>query len=339
MGDYMTHGMQSGYSDAYDNQINEAYWDALLNEGEFSESVDTQANNDFYLFDGSSPSSSQPSGLDTDDFDFSYDESTEDDWMAIESIQDNDEVLQLKVVGYNRGGLLVDWYSLRGFVPASQLIDFPGEGHQQERHHLLVDRVGQTICLRIIELDADKNRLIFSERAAQASPGNRTSLLNTLEKGDTLEGIVTNLCDFGAFVDLGGIEGLIHISEMSWGRVGHPSDMLERGQTIQVYVLDITPEESRIALSIKRLHRDPWETIDERYHEGQIVQGRITNVVDFGAFACIEEGLEGLIHFSELAEGQFLHPRNVVKEGDIVNTRILSISGQKRRLALSLRIK
>lgn len=335
----MIHGMPSGFSDAYDDQIDEAYWNALLNEGEFSESVDTQTNDDFYLLGSSAPSSSQISDLDADDFDFSYDESTDDDWEAIESIQDNDEVLQLKVVGYNRGGLLVDWYSLRGFVPASQLIDFPGEGHQQDRRNLLVDRVGQTICLRIIELDPDKNRLIFSERAAQASPGNRLSLLNTLEKGDTLEGIVTNLCDFGAFVDLGGIEGLIHISEMSWGRVGHPADMLERGQTIKVYVLDITPEESRIALSIKRLHRDPWETVDEHYHEGQIVQGRITNVVDFGAFACIEEGLEGLIHFSELAEGQFLHPRNVVNEGDIVNTRILSISGPKRRLALSLRIK
>ncbi|MAU10805.1 MAG: hypothetical protein CL607_13355 [Anaerolineaceae bacterium] len=339
MGDYMTHGMQSGFNDAYDDQIDEAYWDALLNEGEFSESVDTQTSDDVYLFEGSSPSLSQHTELNSDEFDFSYDESTDADWAAIESIRDNDEVLQLKVVGYNRGGLLVDWHSLRGFVPASQLMDFPGEGHQQERRSLLVDRVGETICLRIIELDPDQNRLIFSERAAQASPGNRLSLLNNLEKGDILEGIVTNLCDFGAFVDLGGIEGLIHISEMSWGRVGHPSDMLERGQTIKVYVLDITPEESRIALSIKRLHRDPWETVDQRYHEGQIVQGRITNVVDFGAFACIEEGLEGLIHFSELAEGQFLHPRNVVNEGDIVNTRILSISGQKRRLALSLRIK
>jgi small subunit ribosomal protein S1 len=139
-------------------------------------------------------------------------------------------------------------------------------------------------------------------------------------------------------VDLGGVEGLIHISELSWGRVGHPSDMLERGTTIEVYVLDIDEDQSRIALSIKRLHPDPWLNVDKRYEINEIVEGRITNVVDFGAFACIEEGLEGLIHFSELAEGHFLHPRNVVQEGDIVHARILSIDGKARRLGLSLRL-
>jgi len=158
-----------------------------------------------------------------------------------------------------------------------------------------------------------------------------------LRKGDICEGRVTNLCDFGAFVDLGGLEGLIHISELSWGRVGHPRDLLTRGDVIKVYVMEVNQDRGRVALSLKRLQPDPWETVEQRYHVGQMVEGVITNVVDFGAFACVEEGLEGLIHVSELAEGQFLHPRNVVQEGEHVRARILNIDGRARRLGLSLR--
>jgi small subunit ribosomal protein S1 len=153
----------------------------------------------------------------------------------------------------------------------------------------------------------------------------------------TIEGTVTNLCEFGAFIDLGGIEGLIHISELSWGRVAHPADMLTSGDSITAYVLDVNEHSERIALSLKRLHDDPWKNVHQRYTIGEIITVRITNVVDFGAFACIEEGLEGLIHFSELAEGQFLHPRNVVSEDDVVNARILNIDSNSRRLGLSLR--
>ena len=161
--------------------------------------------------------------------------------------------------------------------------------------------------------------------------------MNTLDSGSVVHGSITNLCDFGAFVDLGGLEGLIHISELSWGRVGHPTDMLQRGQEIDAYVLSVDRENARIALSLKRLFPDPWKTVGERYSIGQMVSGTITNVVDFGAFACIEEGLEGLIHVSELAEGHFLHPRNVVAEGQLVQARILSIDSEARRLGLSLR--
>lgn len=257
--------------------------------------------------------------------------------MEIARLMERDDVLQLKVVGYNRGGLLVEWRSLRGFVPASQLVSFPADD-DQTRHHALVDRVGDILRLRVIELDPEKNRLILSERAAQVTAGARTEILENLHPGDTATGLITNLCDFGAFVDLGGVEGLIHISELSWGRVGHPADMLERGQTVRVYVLDVIPDEARIALSIKRLHPDPWATVEQRYEVGQVVEGTITNVVDFGAFACIEDGLEGLIHFSELAEGHFLHPRNVVREGEIIHARILTIDGEARRLGLSLRL-
>jgi len=154
-----------------------------------------------------------------------------------------------------------------------------------------------------------------------------------------VEGTITNLCDFGAFVDLGGLEGLVHISELSWGRVGHPENILARGQTLSAYVLGVDQEAGRIALSLKRLRPDPWKTVHERYEVNEIVEGVITNVVDFGAFACIEEGLEGLIHVSELAEGQFLHPRNVVKEGEYIRARILTINGAARRLGLSLRLE
>ncbi|MEL6307586.1 MAG: S1 RNA-binding domain-containing protein, partial [Chloroflexota bacterium] len=159
-----------------------------------------------------------------------------------------------------------------------------------------------------------------------------------LSAGDVVSGKVTNLCDFGAFIDLGGVEGLIHISELSWGRVGHPADMLSRNDIVEAYVIEVDPDDARIALSLKRLTPDPWATVDERYEVGEVVEGTITNVVDFGAFACIEEGLEGLIHFSELAEGHFLHPRNVVQEGEQVQARILSIDGKARRLGLSLRL-
>jgi small subunit ribosomal protein S1 len=190
------------------------------------------------------------------------------------------------------------------------------------RRSELALRVGQTLRLRVIELDYEPKRA-------------RANILSTLRSGDICEGQVTNLCDFGAFVDLGGVEGLIHISELSWGRVEHPRDVLRRGERVKVYVIDVQPEQGRIALSLKRLQPDPWATMAQRYRVRQIVEGVITNVVDFGAFARVEEGLEGLIHISELAEGNFLHPRNVVREGERV--RVLSVDGSSRRLSLSLR--
>ena len=241
------------------------------------------------------------------------------------------------VIGYNRGGLLVEWSSLRGFVPASQLVSFPVVNDVQARRNELAARIGQKLSLRVIELDRVQNRLILSERAAQVRPGTRATVLDKLQPGDICHGRVTNLCDFGAFVDLGGLEGLIHISELSWGRVGHPADMLARGDEIKVYVMEVNRDQGRVALSVKRLQPDPWETVEQRYRVGQMVEGVITNVVDFGAFACVEEGLEGLIHVSELAEGHFLHPRNVVQEGESVTARILNIDGRARRLGLSLR--
>jgi small subunit ribosomal protein S1 len=303
--------------------VDEGYWSSLLNDGEFA-----SAPNDI-------EESSYTPEFDLIGHTYQVQRSTvETDWDRIQAIEANDEILELPVVGYNRGGLLVEWRSLRGFVPSSQLMD-ASIGRRRPMNTM----IGEVLQLRVIELNPEKNRLILSERAAQARPGERASILNQLSPGDTVAGIVTNLCDFGAFVDLGGLEGLIHISELSWGRVAHPDQVLEPGQTVTAHVLDINRDTTRIALSIKRLRPDPWKTVEQRYQVGQIVEGIITNVVDFGAFACIEEGLEGLIHVSELAEGQFLHPRNVVSEGQTVRARILSISGSSRRLGLSLRVQ
>lgn len=308
----------------------ESYWEALLNEGDVAA-------------DGGAPR--QKNGIWDDYLILDHNDELPDgtysgsraDWEQVQQVFDSDTTVELRVVGYNRGGLLVEWGSLRGFVPASQLVDFPSANDNRDRRDVLAVRVGVSVKLRVIEMDRELNRLILSERAAQVEPGTRASVLNTIQSGDICSGQVTNLCDFGVFVDLGGLEGLIHISELSWGRVGHPADMLKRGDTIRVYVMQVDPGQERVALSLKRLHPDPWKTVESRYEVGQIVEGVITNVVDFGAFACIEEGLEGLIHVSELAEGHFLHPRNVVNEGETVRARILNIDGQARRLGLSLR--
>lgn len=313
--------------------IDESYWASLLRDGEHAVAMQPEDHRDFDHHDD------ELADADEHEHHYTLQQGVSDeDWNEIERITDNDETFELKVVGYNRGGLLVEWRSLRGFVPASQLMHFPATSNNMLRRNALLDRVGNTLELRVIELNPDKNRLILSERAAQAEPGERHDILVRLHAGDIVEGAVTNLCDFGAFVDLGGLEGLIHISELSWGRVAHPGSILERGQTVKAYVLGVDQDAGRIALSLKRLRSDPWKTVENRYVVGELVEGIITNVVDFGAFACIEEGLEGLIHVSELAEGQFLHPRNVVTEGMTVRARILTIDGPARRLGLSLRL-
>jgi small subunit ribosomal protein S1 len=312
--------------------LDEGYWSALLHEGEFTASSPEEPE----IIEEDSP-------LDAVD-EMQPQPTTQsnvviEDWQDIEATMHNDEVIELHVIGYNRGGILVEWRSLHGFVPASQLTDFPATANSTVRQNSLRDMIGKMLKLRVIELNREQNRLILSERAAQVQAGERAGILQRLQPGDSVNGTITNLCDFGAFVDLGGLEGLIHISELSWGRVGHPADILERGQHVYVHVLEIERQAGRIALSLKRLHPDPWATVTERYQIGQVVEGEITNVVDFGAFACIEDGLEGLIHVSELAEGHFLHPRNVVCEGQRVTARVLSIDSRARRLGLSLRIQ
>lgn len=259
------------------------------------------------------------------------------DWQAARRLYETDEPIELEVVGYNRGGLIVGLNSLRGFVPASHLINFSAQVPEDERKDALARKIGQRLRLKVIEYDPAKGRVVFSERAAQARPGSRQQVLKDLHPGDVVQGVVTNICDFGVFVDLGGLEGLIHVSEVSWSRVAHPRDVLGCNQEIQVHVLSVDVEQGRVALSLKRTRPDPWALVEQRYVIGQMVEGTVTNVVNFGAFVCLEEGLEGLIHVSELADGHFLHPRSVVCEGEHVCARVVSIDGTSRRLGLSLR--
>ncbi len=260
-----------------------------------------------------------------------------DPWQKAQEIMNADDTLALPVTGFNKGGLLVQWQGLQGFVPASQLIDFPQFHLESERLNALRQWQSKKLTLKIIELNRELNRLILSERATLVEADQREKLFYRIEPGQIHEGQVTNLTNFGAFVDLGGVEGLIHISELSWSRVIHPSDIVEPDQKVRVKVLNVDSENGRVALSLKRLHENPWLTVDERFKPGQLVEGTITNVVSFGAFVMIEDELEGLIHISQLAEGVFLHPRNVVQKGQIVVARVLKVDGANKRLALTLR--
>ena len=260
-----------------------------------------------------------------------------EDWQAARELFQQDGTLELRVTGYNKGGLLVVWRNLQGFVPASQLIDLPQFHIKYERHNALRQRVDETLRLKIIEIEENSNRFILSERAAEVAADDKDSLLKSLHEGQTINGQVTNLTDFGAFVDLGGLEGLIHISELSWGKVLHPSDVVKPGQDVRVLILSISPTAGRVALSLKQVDNDPWLGVTDRYKPGQVVNGTISNVLHFGAFVALEKGLEGLVHISELAEGTFLHPRNVVHKGQEVRARILRVDEDGRRLALSLR--
>lgn len=259
-------------------------------------------------------------------------------WDTAHASYANGNTLELNVVGYNRGGLLVDLDDVRGFVPASQLVAFPRRTAEEDRMAEMAHYVGKTLRLKVIELDRAHNRLILSERIARNPISRSDQVLSSIQPGQSLTGTIRNVTDFGAFVDLGGVEGLIHVSEMSWQRVNHPRDVCTAGTTVRVYVIDINREQRRIGLSLKRLAPDPWELAAQHYKPGDIVRGIITNVVSFGAFARLPEGIEGLIHTSELAEGNFLHPHDVVREGDTVTVRVMNIDAQRQRIGLTLRL-
>jgi small subunit ribosomal protein S1 len=198
--------------------------------------------------------------------------------------------------------------------------------------------VGTTLCLKVIEFDPERGRLVFSQRAAQAGPGCRAELLGRLRPGDRVTGMVTNITRFGVFVELGGVEGLIHVSELSWGRVRHPSDAVCCGQPVEVKVLSVDRDQGRVALSLKDLMPDPWQTVEDRYSVGEIVEGVVTNIVRFGAFVGLEEGLEGLVHISEFGDGSGRQGQIGLQEGDLVRARVVHIDGAERRLGLSLRL-
>jgi small subunit ribosomal protein S1 len=264
----------------------------------------------------------------------------EDDWVQAETLMKNNEVYQSEVTGYNKGGLIVNMGNLRGFVPASQVslsrrMTYSGDTPDERWSKM----VGEPIVVRVIEVDRQRRRLIFSEKAA--SQESRDSLkdivLQELEEGVIRKGRVTSLADFGAFVNINGADGLVHLSEISWERIEHPKEVLEVGQEVEVKVISIDRERRRIGLSLRQLQSDPWEDYVKDYQVGQLIEGTITRLTKFGAFARIDENLEGLIHVSELSDKRIEHPKEVLNENDIVTLRIIKIDMERRRIGLSLR--
>ncbi|MEW6401497.1 MAG: S1 RNA-binding domain-containing protein [Chloroflexota bacterium] len=260
------------------------------------------------------------------------------DWTQVKDLYLRDQIVDLKVTGFNRGGLLVEGDGLYGFVPFSHLVELAGKTEASQREHDLEGFVGRDLRLKVIECVPEDGRIVFSERAAQAEPGKRAQLFGALHPGERVSGTVTNITDFGVFVDLGGVEGLIHISELSWGRVIHPNQIVKMGQALEVQVLDLAPERCRVALSLKRLQANPWLSASTAFPEGRVVPATITSVVSYGAFARLDAGVEGLIHASEmpLADGQTV--KDFLSEGQGVQVRVLHVDASHQRMGLSMRL-
>jgi len=260
------------------------------------------------------------------------------DWNEVRDLYHQDRIVDLLVTGYNRGGVLVEGDGLYGFVPYSHLVEMAANPEKQNREDGLENYVGRKLRLKVIECAPEDGRVVFSERAALAEPGKRMDLFNTLEPGQNIKGTVTNITDFGVFIDLGGVEGLIHISELSWGRVSHPGQIVGLGQEVDAQVLEISPERCRVALSLKRLLPNPWEKANSDFAIGQIVPAVITSIVSYGAFARLEVGVEGLIHASEMPLGGGESVRDVVNEKQEVQVRILHVDAAHQRMGLSLNL-
>ncbi|MGQ9909348.1 MAG: 30S ribosomal protein S1 [Candidatus Flexifilum sp.] len=262
-----------------------------------------------------------------------------EDWKRAEELMNSDGVFEGVIADANRGGLIAPFGNLRGFVPASHVLDLPRGLSEEERKQRMMRLIGQTISLKVIEVNRKRRRLVFSQR--DASQRNREArkelLLDQLREGEVRRGVVSGLRDFGAFVDLGGADGLIHISELAWHRVNHPKEILKVGDEIDVYILRLDAEGKRIGLSLKRLQENPWAQVEERYHVGQIVEGTVSRVAQFGAFISLDPGIEALLHTSQISDPPPQDPSLVLREGQKLVMRIISIEADKQRLGLSLK--
>jgi small subunit ribosomal protein S1 len=254
------------------------------------------------------------------------------DWLRAQKLEESEEVVEAEVVETNRGGVLVQFGRLQGFVPNSHLTSIPRGMSRKQLHQAKSKLVGQKLSLVVIEVNQRRRRLVLSERLAQRQK--REQLLEELTEGDVRTGIVRNLVDFGAFVDLGGIDGLIHISELDWEHVERPSDVLNVGDEVEVYVLNVDREEERIGLSRKRLLPDPWNQVTDTLREGDIVEGVVTSIAPFGVFVDVGKGVEGLVHNSEIPGGEAV--RSVLEEGLPVAVRVLGIDGWEKQISLRL---
>ncbi len=251
-------------------------------------------------------------------------------WGTIEQIKEEDGVVTGRVIEVVKGGLIVD-IGLRGFLPASLV--------EMRRVRDLQPYVGQELEAKIIELDKNRNNVVLSRRAwlEQTQSEVRHNFLNQLQKGQIRKGVVSSIVNFGAFVDLGGVDGLVHVSELSWKHIDHPSEVVEVGQEVTVEVLDVDMDRERVSLSLKATQEDPWQAFARLHQIGQIVPGKVTKLVPFGAFVRVEEGIEGLVHVSELAERHVDIPEQVVSVNDKVMVKIIDIDLERRRISLSLK--
>jgi small subunit ribosomal protein S1 len=251
-------------------------------------------------------------------------------WKRIEVAAESGDPVEGTVIEVVKGGLILD-LGVRGFLPAS-LVDI-------RRVQDLDEYLGKQIRCKVIELNRSRNNVVLSRRAVleEERKEMRQAILDRLSPGDVVDGTISNIVDFGAFVDLDGIDGLIHISELSWSHVNHPSELLEIGQEVNVKVLDIDRERQRISLGLKQTQSDPWQQVVDTYDESDVIEGKVTKVVTFGAFVEILPGVEGLVHISELAQHHVENPREVVSQGDVVRAKIIEMDAERRRLSLSLK--
>ncbi|PJF43035.1 MAG: S1 RNA-binding domain-containing protein [Chloroflexota bacterium] len=266
----------------------------------------------------------------------------EQDWRKAEELRQSGEIFHGKVDGYNKGGLIVRLGRVRGFVPESQVsLERRQRAQGSAPHEKWEAMRGEDIAVKVMEVDRSHNRLILSER--EAIPALRElrkeRLLNELQLGERRVGRVKSVTDFGAFVDIGGADGLVHLTEISWKHIAHPRNVLQIGQEVEVKVITIDHKGKRIGLSIKRCEEDPWSVVARTYKVGQLVQGKVTKLAKFGAFACLVDNpeVEGLIHISELSQQRVGHPKEVVKEGDVLTLRVIKIEPSEHRLGLSLK--
>jgi small subunit ribosomal protein S1 len=261
-------------------------------------------------------------------------------WDNVEKLVTDGEVIESKIIGFNKGGLIVGVEGLRGFVPSSQISALrrsqtTGDTPEQRFQKM----VGQPISVRVIEVDRERRRLILSERAAntESRQSLKERVIDELEEGKVYTGRVTSLANFGAFININGADGLVHLSELSWDHIEHPREVLEVGQEVKVKVINVDREKKRIGLSVRALQDDPWKSRVEKYSVGQLVEGKITRLTKFGAFARLDDDIEGLIHISEMADHRIEHPKEVLRENDVKTLRVIRIDAEQHRIGLSLR--
>lgn len=256
------------------------------------------------------------------------------DWERAETLMESGEVVEATVVGYNKGGLLATFGRIRGFIPQSHVADIPRSATGDQLRDAKNDMMGQQLKVKVVEVNRERNRLILSEREAQQTV--KQQMLENLEVGSIVKGTVVGLVDFGAFVDIGGIDGLIHISNLDRRYVNHPSDVLEIGDEVEVRIDEVDTKNQRISLNRAALMPDPWDHIDETFSVGDLVTGEVTNVADFGVFVALPHHLEGLIHVSEMTSYGAGTPTELIHEGEELLVRIIDIDREQKRIALSL---